>query len=252
MNQLVKMDLMDKNITQEDIDNAYKIINFDNYKLDFLANLYNLKSKYTFDEYSDYIFFYKQMQKDLIHLPILFVNMIYYWNKYTKIPEKYLEHRYPESLYFEELYFFYFYKLVDDIVNFEDKVSLFLNRVLKLNIIEKSIDSTFKKKLIKEIKSNETINSIEEIKLLCEYLSKYKNSIFNKCRNNYRDLHTHSFTTEFPKLTIIDDEECYFSKTHVYNSYGDCLELLNEFKILIDLFNEAMVNYFKNIVGVDD
>ena len=41
MNQLVKMDLMDKNITQEDIDNAYKIINFDNYKLDFLANLYN-------------------------------------------------------------------------------------------------------------------------------------------------------------------------------------------------------------------
>lgn len=252
MNQLVKMDLIDKNITQEDIDNAYKIINFNNYKLDFFADLYSLKSKYKLNEYSDYMFFYKQMQKDLSHMPILFVNMIYYGNKFANIPDKYLEYRYSKSEYFEELYFFYFFKLIDDVINFEDKVYIFLNKFFNLNIIGNRIDHKFKNELVNRIKNDKTLYSVEEIKLLSNHLSNYKKTMFYKCKINYRNLHTHSFTTEFPKLTIIDDEECYFSETHVYNSHDDCLELLKEFKQLVDLLNNAVNSYIKNIVGVGD
>lgn len=252
MNQLVKMDLMDKKITLDIVDEAYNIINFEKYKLNFHNELFNVKKVIGEESYNDLNFRYIQMNKELNKLPITFVNMIYYRKKYFEHPEIILLYRFPECSYFQELYFFYFFFLVDNVINFEDKIAIFLNRIFNLGIEENNVDTNFKQRLIKQIKGNNTLYSNEDIKKLCDYLSNFKYSIYANCKKDYRDLHTHSFTTELPKLEIKDGKKFYNADTNITNSYENCLELLKEFRQLIDLINNAMNSYFKNIVGVDN
>ena len=169
MNQLVKMDLMDKKITLDIVDEAYNIINFEKYKLNFHNELFNVKKVIGEESYNDLNFRYIQMYKELNKLPITFVNMIYYRKKYFEHPEIILLYRFSECSYFQELYFFYFFFLVDNAINFEDKIAIFLNRIFNLGIEENNVDTKFKQRLIKQIKENNTLYSNEDIKKLCDY-----------------------------------------------------------------------------------
>ena len=136
--------------------------------------------------------------------------------------------------------------MIDSVFNIINKLLVLVNDSFKLNLNTKS-NSNFEINIVKAIKSTTKLYSILEIKAFVNYLSNYSGSIYETCKENYRNQHVHDFTNEIPKYKIIDNSIVFEDSLKKDKSFEDCINLLKEFKTFISMIDKAIYSYLKDI-----
>ena len=239
---------IDKKITKEDSVEIKKIIDSDKMRFTYFQLLHENQKKFKVSEqFINERFYCLSLNKSINDLQISFLNTYYYRNMNKSINPKVRLYRTKDAVSYEELYFYYFFITVDGIFKIIDKTGILLNDCLNLGLNKE--DNNFNLLVIKAmttIKNDTTI----EINNYLKYMSNYKNSVFNKTKEEYRNKNTHDFTSEIPKYRIIDNQIKFDESLKIDKTYSDLLSLLDELKKYIKLVDDVVI-YSINKQGSD-
>lgn len=249
MSKIVEYDLLNKNIDKEDINFAKLLIDLDKYKLTYWKNLYERKDKIPKEKFGNMRYYYLNINRMINRLEIPYINMVFYKRKIDEIPEEYRLVRFCEKSCYDDLYFLYFFEVIEMIFIIINKILVLTNDCLELGQDNKS-NSNFEANILNAIKEKKDICDSLELKELMNYLSSYKGSIIEICKNDYRNLYVHDYTKEIPKYKEDDSGNVtYEYKLTVENSFDDVIKLLQELKIFLALIDKVINNvYFSNLI----
>ena len=193
---------IDKKITKENIEEVKKIIDLDNMKFTYFQLLH--KKQKDFKDTEQFVnerFYCLSLDRSINDLQISFINAYYYRNMNKSIRPKTKLYRLKDAVSYEELYFYYFFITIDSIFKIIDKTGILLNDCLALGLNKEN--NNLNLSVINEMKKMKNDSTLE-INNYLKYISDYKNSVFNRMKEDYRNKNTHDFTNEIPKYRIID------------------------------------------------
>lgn len=234
---------IDKKITKENIEKVKKIIDLDNIKFTYFQLLHK-KQKYFKDteQFVNERFYCLSLNRSINDLQISFINAYYYRNMNKAISPKIKLYRLKDAVSYEELYFYYFFITIDGIFKIIDKTGILLNDCLALGLNKE--DNNLNLSVINEMKKMKNDSTLE-INNYLKYISDYKNSVFNRMKEDYRNKNTHDFTSEIPKYRIIDNQIMFDESLKIDKTYDDLLLLLDEFKKYIKLVDDVVLYSIK-------
>ena len=234
---------IDKKITKENIEEVKKIIDLDNIKFTYFQLLHK-KQKYFKDteQFVNERFYCLSLNRSINDLQISFINTYYYRNMNKSISPKIKLYRLKDAVSYEELYFYYFFITIDGIFKIIDKTGILLNNCLALGLNKE--DNNLNSSVINEMKKMKNDSTLE-INNYLKYISDYKNSVFNRMKEDYRNKNTHDFTREIPKYRIIDNQITFDESLKIDKTYDDLLLLLDEFKKYIKLVDDVVLYSIK-------
>lgn len=234
---------IDKKITKEDIEEVKKIIDTNNMRFTYFQLLHKKQNDFKdTEQFVNERFYCLSLDRSINDLQISFLNVYYYKNMNKSISPKIKLYRLKDAVSYEELYFYYFFITIDSIFKIIDKTGILLNDCLGLGLSKE--DNNLNLSIINEmnkIKSDLTL----EINNYLKYISNYKNSIFNRMKEEYRNKNTHDFTSEIPKYRIIDNQIMFDESLKIDKTYDDLLLLLNELKKYIKLVDDVVLYSIK-------
>ncbi len=234
---------IDKKITKENIEKVKKIIDLDNIKFTYFQLLHKKQKdfKYT-EQFVNERFYCLSLNRSINDLQISFINAYYYRNMNKAISPKIKLYRLKDAVSYEELYFYYFFITIDGIFKIIDKTGILLNDCLALGLNKE--DNNLNLSVINEMKKMKNDSTLE-INNYLKYISDYKNSVFNRMKEDYRNKNTHDFTSEIPKYRIIDNQIMFDESLKIDKTYDDLLLLLDEFKKYIKLVDDVVLYSIK-------
>ena len=239
---------IDKKITKEDVVEIKKIIDSDKMRFTYYQLLHEKQEKFKVSEqFINERFYCLSLNKSINDLQISFLNTYYYRNMNKSINPKVRLYRMKDAVSYEELYFYYFFITVDGIFKIIDKTGILLNDCLNFGLNKE--DNNFNISVIKAMNTIKNDTTIE-INNYLKYMSNYKNSVFNKTKEEYRNKNTHDFTNEIPKYRIIDNQIMFDESLKIDKTYSDLLSLLDELKKYIKLVDDVVI-YSINKQGSD-
>lgn len=239
---------INKKITKKDLAEIRKIVAFDNMKFTYFQLLH--KKQKDFNDVEQFVnerFYCLCLNKIINDLQISFLNAYYYRNMNISISPKVRLYRLNDATSYEELYFYYFFITIDIIFKIIDKTGILLNDSLNLGLNKEDIK--FNLLVIKKMGELRTDSTVE-INNYLKYMSDYKNSIFSKMKEMYRNKNMHNFTSEIPKYRIIDNQIIFDDCLKIDKTYDDLLSLLNELQKYVKLVDEVVL-YSIEIQGSD-
>lgn len=235
---------IDKRVTKEDVAEINKIFESDKLKFTYFQ-LLNEKQK-NFKDSEQFInerFYCLSLNRSINDLQISFLNAYYYRNMNMSINPKVKLYRLKDAVSYEELYFYYFFITIDSIFKIIDKTGILLNDCLDLGLNKE--DNNLNLSVIKGMKRMQNDSTVE-INNYLKYISDYKNSVFNKMKEDYRNKNTHYFTSDIPKYRIIDDQITFDESLKIDETYSDLLSLLDELKKYIKLVDDVVIYSINN------
>ncbi len=237
--KVVELDLLKKRIKEEVLNNSRCVVKFDTYMLNYWDKLHKNKNKFKKqNKFENLRYYYLHINREITKLEIPYVNMVYYKNLNENVLPKNKLYRLIDAVSYEELYFYYFFETIEHIYNIINKLLVLINEAFELNQNNKD-NNQFEKELLNSLKKSKLYEK-NEIRKLVSYLANYKNSIFERCKTNYRNLYVHDFTNDIPKYKIENGELIFGESLKISGTYKNISDLLCELKNLINLINSSI------------
>lgn len=234
---------IDKKITKENIEEVKKIIDYDNIKFTYFQLLHKKQKDFKdTEQFANERFYCLSLNRSINDLQLSFINTYYYRNMNKSISSKNKLYRLKDAASYEELYFYYFFITIDGIFKIIDKTGILLNNCLALGLNKE--DNKLNLSVINEMNKMKNDSTLE-IDNYLKYISDYKNSVFNRMKEDYRNKNTHDFTSEIPKYRIIDNQIMFDESLKIDKTYDDLLLLLDEFKKYIKLVDDVVLYSIK-------